>query len=145
VPYLPLVQALAIRIDALLIGYDERRSPWIVYWSNVLLLVVAWPLLGLKWAVIDAAALEAPRGCAPSESGHADTESVELGAAILVTCTVLSLVLGYYTCVDQRVGADASLGRVLAKQQARGGSAGSTLAGPTALGPNPVPSINDRI
>lgn len=51
VPYLPARYSLQVASDAFLIEYDSARSPSVVYWSNVGVVIVSWPVLGIVWAV----------------------------------------------------------------------------------------------
>ena len=125
VPYIPISKLLEVHVDAFLIEYDDRRSPSLVYWNNILLALVVWPLLLLKWVVVSAdsgqsgggggggAAIAPTLACGAGDEAEAQRESYELGLVVVVTSALLVLAALYYSLVDPLVGAHASVRRNL--------------------------------
>lgn len=118
--------------------HDDKRAPSIVYWSNVLLALVVWPLLLLKWAVVTGATAAAegdapPTGCGSGQEAEAQRESYELGLVVILSCALLAAATLYYTVVDPLLGERASIRRALRRHGSRGEAkgGGSVEAGRT--------------
>ena len=136
VPYLPLAKLLEVAVDAFLMEHDPARSPSIVYWGNVLLAIVVWPLLLLKWLVVNTsgdgsgggrgggAAAEAAvlAGCGAGKAAEAQRESYELGLVVMLSCGLLALALLWYTLIDPALGEKRSL-RLALRRHGRARSA----------------------
>ena len=108
-------------MDAFLLEHDSARAPSIVYWSNVLLAVVVWPLLVLKWVVVtgtmESAVTTDVTGCSTGRAREAQREAFELGLVVILSCALLAIAVLYYTFFDSAVGEKASLRATAASPQ----------------------------
>ena len=133
-PYLPIAKLLDVRIDAFLMEHSRSRAPSIVYWSNVLLVIVVWPLLLLKWTLVgvtgggNGGTLPAVDGSACGTAGVADAqrESSELGLVVFLTGSLLLIALGYFSAVDPSLSPRASVHAAL-REHARSYKAGRVM------------------
>ena len=158
VPFLPVSKILEQRVDAYLMEHGSARAPSLVYWSNVLLAVVVWPNLALKWFVVrsvpEDVAISVGRGdgsigaangvgggqlggasCGTRQAAETARESRELGLVVCLSCTLLLLSALYYTLIDPYVGQRASLSRALERHRcsmslAAAGNVGSASSAP---------------
>jgi len=98
-PVGPLLKALQSATDTFLQAYDVSRSSDLVYWVNVLKVVVNVPLLLVNWLAVDQV------GCNDKNGGE-----IKAASGILI-CTSSSLIilLVYYSLVDPRLTSNASL------------------------------------
>lgn len=135
-------------MDAFLLEHDSARAPSIVYWSNVLLAVVVWPLLVLKWVVVtgtmESAVTTDVAGCSTGRAREAQREAFELGLVVILSCALLAIAVLYYTFFDSAVGEKASLRFALRRHRrsssrrrectdAQNGSCASTRATATMM------------
>ena len=111
VPYLPLTRGLDIHVDAFLIGYGHERAPSIVYYSNIANVLVAWPMLAIKWIVVAEVrpAHDDASGCGAASASTVARDNTELGLTVVVTSALLMLACLYYSLLDRLLPAHASL------------------------------------
>ncbi len=148
-PYLPLTRGLDILVDAFLIDYGDARAPSIVYWSNVALVLVVWPLLAIKWVVVNVQPEDDDAlGCGAATASNTARDNSELGLTVIVTCGLLLLVCLFYTLVDPLLPPSASLKAALqpralaADRAARDAGSGANAVGrggPISTPPSPPP------
>jgi hypothetical protein len=110
-PYLPLTRGLDIHVDAFLIGYGHERAPSIVYYSNIANVLVAWPMLAIKWVVLAEVrpAHDDAFGCGAASASTVARDNTELGLTVVVTSALLLLACLYYSLLDRLLPAHASL------------------------------------
>lgn len=111
-PYLPLTRGLDIHVDAFLIGYGHERAPSIVYYSNIANVLVAWPMLAIKWVVlaeVRPAQRDDALGCGAASASTVARDNTELGLTVVVTSALLLLACLYYSLLDRLLPAHASL------------------------------------
>ena len=110
-PYLPLTRGLDIHVDAFLIGYGHERAPSIVYYSNIANVLVAWPMLAIKWVVLAEVrpANDDALGCGAASASTVARDNTELGLTVVVTSALLLLACLYYSLLDRLLPAHASL------------------------------------
>ena len=100
--------------------YEQARAPSLVFWSNVLLIAVIWPLLVLKWAVVSATPTVeggAFAGCGAAARDEAQREALELGLVVVLTCALMLLALAYWSLADPVAGESGSVTAALARHQ----------------------------
>eukprot|EP00929_Paragymnodinium_shiwhaense_P022590 TRINITY_DN14392_c0_g1_i2.p2 TRINITY_DN14392_c0_g1~~TRINITY_DN14392_c0_g1_i2.p2 ORF type:complete len:300 (+),score=53.19 TRINITY_DN14392_c0_g1_i2:893-1792(+) len=86
-------------VDAFLLQYDAQRSSDLVYWQNVLQVLVSGPLVALNWMGVSAT------GCDDEPAAEVGAASVVLGiSAAFVTALFL-----YYAFVDKWLPSRLSL------------------------------------
>jgi len=114
VPYLPARYTLQVVSDAFLIQYDSARSPSIVYWTNVGVVVISWPVLGIVWAVVTLTPTMSQDQisadpCGAEEQNETTRTRGELGLVVLIASSILFIAATYYSLLDPKRPAHLSL------------------------------------
>ena len=156
-PYLPIAKLLDVRIDAFLMEHSRKRAPSIVYWSNVLLVLVVWPLLVLKWIIVSTSTGEEAEGgttgvtasstleCGAASRADAQRESSELGLVVVLTGALLLIALGYFSAVDPCLAPSSSVHAALTEHARRCQTAGSAKAANGAERHSDSPNASIRL
>ena len=113
IPYMPALKILQTMTQAFLFEYDEKRVSAIVWWQQLLTVVVALPLLGLNLLAFDIAGGEID----VEKTASAFEKSVAAGKQTAIVCGISVVVLGavgvYLLFVDDKVPDSASLHRAV--------------------------------
>ncbi|CAE7696828.1 unnamed protein product [Symbiodinium sp. CCMP2456] len=96
-PIGPLDKFIHARVDTFLLCYDAGKGSDLVFWQNVLQVLVNFPLLAANWLAVEAS------GC----KGAQDEAELEAASSvILVGLVLLGLMCAYFLLIEPCISRD---------------------------------------
>jgi len=101
IPYFALFNDLKSRFDSELFHYTEGQASGIIYFRNLLTVLLKVPLLVINWFVLQALMHQSSQKAEDDEwvSRH---EVKESGSVLVVSVVILALFFAYFAVVDRR-------------------------------------------